>query len=107
MRNIAWEKTVDGKQASLVQRRAYVQRASFLVKVLAKMKMTDVTLISADFDTHSAVFETRINLYLDWSTHSEFLGVYQREDEKDGQDVPNFCIINAHWYINQDFQQFN
>ncbi len=109
LKNIPWEKTSNEIPAQLVQSRTKVPRASFVVKALAKAKMLDVTLISAEFNTIPVVFEERMSVYLDWSTHSEFLGVYQpgymEEEEKD--HLPTICIRHATWNKARDFRQFN
>ncbi|MEG4013602.1 MULTISPECIES: hypothetical protein [unclassified Microcoleus] len=112
MLELPWEKNSDGKNAFLKKRKTS-KISPALMKLIAYLKLTDVTLVSARFHDSPIVFEPWASVFVDSSTKMEFLGVYSRafansEDEQnEPQKLPCICLRKAVWNKADDFKFFN
>lgn len=84
-----------------------------MLKRMALAKMTDITLLSAEFQDNVVLFEPRVSILLDMNTHVEFRGIYQiHRDNEDPQEIPvqslpSLALRQASWIRDNDFKQFN
>lgn len=112
MHNIPWEKTADGLPAQHKMGYRPVTKNLFVVKQAALSKMTNVSLLSAEFRGDIVVFEPRIAVLLDMNTHAEFMGLYQSRPNEEEPDtapapLPSLALRKARWVRADDFKQFN
>lgn len=112
---IPWEQTANGKNAKLKSRNDKGKRLetlSFLQLNTAKLER--VSIISADFQDDTVMFEPYISASYTTDSTGEWLGVYQLSfpgDEEDIQEqqrrnIPVFCLRKAAWQRNKDMYQF-
>jgi hypothetical protein len=108
-----WERTADGAPAQLKSSQKPVTRGNIMLKRMALAKMTDITLLSAEFQGNVVLFEPRVSILQDMGTHVEFRGLYQvHRDDEDSQEapiqsLPSLALRQASWIRDNDFQQFN
>lgn len=112
MDEIAWERTADGIPARLKHSDTDHRLQVLALLNLSIAKLTDVSIISADFRGATAVFEPQVSVYLAMDTYEEWMGVYQlgfphEEDEAQAErDVfPVLCLRRAVWHKKQDVRQ--
>ncbi len=108
MKEIPWERTADGARAQLKDgsHKAIIPVLSLLHA--ATGKMTQLVLISADFNGTTAVFQRQIGIYLEQGARAEFMGVYRTdEDAEEGEHKqPVLCIRRSLWDRDQDIRRF-
>lgn len=112
--DLTWEKIVGGAFGVYKVPKKIVFTPT-LMKRLAIAKMTDVSLISADFHETPIIFAPRLCLLLDFFSRLEFFGVYDadvstNEDASDSinelKDLPDFCIRKVWWNKAEDIENF-
>ena len=106
MKEIAWERTVDGKPARLKEGgKFHIYMAQLLN--LAVEKMLDVAIISADFQDNTPVFTKQVGVYLEKDEEGVFCGLYLPDaDDEYGPNVPTVCVRQARWDRELDINQF-
>ncbi len=112
--DLIWEKNFGGA-VGIYKVPKKVVFTPALMKSLAISKMTDVRLISADFNENTVFFTPLVWLLLDSSSSVEFFGVYATEISKDEgvsyssselETLPDFCIKKAFWNKSEDIKRF-
>lgn len=116
---IPWERTADGVPGTLVESSGRYLIPVLLLMNLARIKMTELDMISANFGGNTILFERRVGVHLDMELATEFLGVYQSEqfeEENNAGDDPDtkgdqsrtpiLCLRHARWDQKQDSWQF-
>jgi hypothetical protein len=113
MQFVTWEQTADGVLVQLKNSQRPITKGNFMLKRVALAKMTDITLLSADFHGDVVLFEPRVSVLLDMSSHVEFRGLYQihadREEQQEApvQSLPSLALRQATWIRDDDFKHFN
>jgi len=108
--NLIWEKAYCGKGGIYKSSKKLVLTPT-LLKRLAISKMTDVTLISADFQDNCVLFSPHVCLLLDFSSRLEFFGAYVADtsEEKNTNDkideLPSLCIRKCFWSKSEDIEK--
>ncbi|MBW4650556.1 MAG: hypothetical protein KME06_17980 [Kastovskya adunca ATA6-11-RM4] len=111
--DLIWEKTFGGA-VGIYKPQKKIAFTPALMKKLAISKMTDVVLISADFDDAPVVFTPLVWLLLDSGASVEFFGVYATElsnnkvdsNSNELENLPAFCIKKAFWSKLEDIKNF-
>ncbi|WP_414530343.1 hypothetical protein [Nodularia chucula] len=112
--DLIWEKNFGGAVGIYKAPKKFVFTPA-LMKNLAISKMTDVRLISADFNENTVFFTPLVWLLLDSGSSVEFFAVYATELSKDEgvsdssselKTLPNFCIKKAFWNKSEDIKNF-
>lgn len=95
---LPWEKNTNGTSAFL-KKRVVKKINPSLLKLIARLKMTDVTLVSGIFNEIPILFEEDASVFVDSSTYMEFFGAYSRafSSEEDEEEFPCICLRKAFW----------
>jgi len=106
MKFIQWEQSIDNTCA-ILHRFKPIKRASSPLKYLAIQKMTDISIISAEFDGELQVYEPKLWILLDYyDSKIEFYGVYFPDDPINCSDhIPTLCLRKASWNRKNDKAQ--
>lgn len=77
----------------------------------ARTKLTDITLISADFQGEPIVVEPWLWLYVESAMEAAYLGVYRlaypRDDQDDAAELPDLCWRRSYWNRDADLTRVN
>src|SRR5207248_433782 len=113
MTEIPWERTVNDVPAMLRESSDHYFIPVLALMGVAEAKMTDLALISADFNGEPILFEYRVGVYLTKGSNAEFFGVYIPDEEEDVEIQeeeqrrrPMLCLRHAHWDQKRDAKQF-
>jgi hypothetical protein len=96
---LPWEKNTNGTSAFLKKRVVKKINPSVL-KLIARLKMTDVTLVSGIFNEIPILYEGGVSVFVDSSTYMEFFGAYSRafsSEEDEEEEFPCICLRKAFW----------
>jgi len=112
--DLIWEKNFGGAVGIYKAPKKFIFTPA-LMKKLAISKMTDIRLISADFNKNTVFFTPLVWVLLDSGSRVEFFGVYATEMSTDEgtsdnsselETSPNFCIKKAFWSKSEDIEKF-
>jgi hypothetical protein len=112
--DLIWEKNFGGAVGIYKTPKRFAFTPA-LMKNLAISKMTDVRLISADFNEDTVIFTPLVWLLLDSGSSLEFFGVYASELSNDEgvsdsstelESLPDYCIKKAFWSKSEDIEKF-
>ena len=111
------ESTEINKTSAILHRFKPIKQASSPLKDLAIQKMTDVSVISAEFDGEIRAYEPKFWTLLDYyDSKLEFYGVYFSIDSVENNDpIPTLCLRKAFWkrqndkaqmFMNRDYDKY-
>lgn len=98
MTDIPWELNATGGCAVLINSERNEKKTPAKLKREAIQRMTDVSLVSADFGKKTRVFETALWAVFDSGSTLEFIALYFPAfsyDEND--DLPSVCVRTCEW----------
>lgn len=101
IRQLPWEKNTNGTHAFL-KKRPVKKITPSLSKLIARLKMTDVTLVGGIFNEIPIAFEENTSVFVDSSAYMEFFGAYSRAFTNEEDEFPYLCLRKAFW--NKDSQ---
>lgn len=93
---LPWEKNTNGTHAFLKKRPVKKVIPSFS-KLIARLKMTDVTLVSGIFNETEIAFQENISVFVESSTCMEFFGAYSRAFDNEEDEFPYLCLRKGFW----------
>jgi len=93
---LPWEKNANGTHAFL-KKRPVKKIIPSLSKLIASLKMTDVTLVSGIFNEIPITFEANTSVFFDSSTYMEFFGAYSRSFTNEEDEFPYLCLRKVFW----------
>ena len=73
--NVKWEKN-SGNENAIIHQSRILKRSHARLKAIAVKKMTDVWLISAEFEGEPKVFERLLWVLIEKDAGMEFFGIY-------------------------------
>ncbi|MEG3926811.1 MULTISPECIES: hypothetical protein [unclassified Microcoleus] len=93
---LPWEKNTNGTHAFL-KKRPVKKVLPSLSKLIALLKMTDVTLVSGIFNETEIAFEENISVFVESSTCMGFFGAYSRAFTNEEDEFPYLCLRKGFW----------
>lgn len=111
IRELPWEKSINGESAFCKIRHSK-KIPWMLSRLIAQLKMKDISSISTSFNNVELFFEPWVCIFIDSGQTMEFFGVYQGSIDDDdlivSPDVlPSICLRKASWHQNKAFEDLN
>jgi hypothetical protein len=106
--DIPWEK-FEGSEHTTLGINPKIRVVPAASKLLAILKIFDVSLLSASFNGEEVFFEPLVSILLEFSREIKFLGIYESSISKDEfyPDIPSFCMRTCFWSKQVDSDEFS
>ena len=107
---LAWEKTFQGKSAIFKQSNL-IRPTPALGRKIALLKMTEISLISGDFQDTPILFYPWLWILFDDTAKLEFYGIYKMNEEHRDNDfeennLPSVCLRKCFWSMAREQQAY-
>lgn len=104
--NVKWEKNA-GNESVIIHKSRLLKRSHATLKAIAVKKMTDISVISAEFGNYPKVFEQRLWVMIDKEISLEFFGIYTPVFPLENlPQEPVLCLRYAFWSQKNQSKQF-
>lgn len=105
--DIPWEK-FEGSGHTTLGMNSRIRVVTATSKLLAILKIFDVSLLSAKFNGEELLFEPLVSILLEFSQEIKFLGIYESSvpEDESSTSIPSFCMRTCFWSKQVDIDEF-